>query len=180
MIEKEKLKSTFLTLLLLCLIIIFGNQVIKFVLGTSSPFDVVVSSSMKPTLNVGDLLIVHGVDPSQLKIGDIIVFHSPVNPKDLIVHRIIKIVYNNGTYYFGTKGDANYMPDEYRWGTLIPEDLVEGRVLFVIPYLGWLRIALDPLLHPPTNYILTGLIIIAILACEVLGTEEKKNSDEEN
>ena len=44
------------------------------------------------TLHVGDILIVHGVNPKDLNASypnsDIIVFHRPNNPDELIVHRI--------------------------------------------------------------------------------------------
>ena len=72
--------------------------------GWTHPFD--------RTLHVGDIIVIEGVDPHNLKTNypnssDIIVFHSPNNPSELIVHRIIKTTVVNGTIYFQTKGDGN-------------------------------------------------------------------------
>ena len=71
--------------------------------GWSHPFD--------RTLHVGDLLLVLPVNPKDLNTNypdsDIIVFHDPLNPSQLIVHRIIGTTEVNGTIYFSTKGDGN-------------------------------------------------------------------------
>ena len=96
----------------------FGIQV---VLNTSYPALAVVSGSMcvpyggrcdgwshpfSQTLHIGDLIIVQGVDPMDLKVdypdSDVIVFISPADPDDLIVHRIISIESRDGTLYFIT------------------------------------------------------------------------------
>jgi len=158
---KRKSVRTIITVFLIIIILFFAsNFMLRFILRTSCPLSVVVSGSMYPTLKVGDLLVVEGVNPEELEIGDIIVFHNPVNPGELIVHRIIEIVRGeDGLLYFGTKGDANSLPDKYRWGKMVSEELIEGKVLFVIPSIGWLRIILDPLLTPPVLYVILGFLI---------------------
>ena len=55
------------------------------------PFHPVSSESMVPTLNVGDLIVVRGVDPGSVTVGTVIVFHSPRNYDMLIVHRVVGI-----------------------------------------------------------------------------------------
>jgi len=105
---------------------------IRYALDTGYPLLAVASGSMVPTLNVGDLIIVHGVsnvteiythqaivDPQTGKItggGDIIIFHTymsggpnllPGSPDELIVHRAINKTLIDGVWYFTTKGDAN-------------------------------------------------------------------------
>lgn len=113
--------------------------------GWSHPFN--------RTLHVGDLLIVQGVDPSTLNTdypnSDIIVFHDPANPNRLIVHRIVAVQTVNGTVYFQTKGDGNG-GKEFLWPAIptekqydrwvsekgIPEDLVVGKVIGRIPWVG--------------------------------------------
>ncbi|HII85588.1 TPA: hypothetical protein HA273_03235, partial [Candidatus Bathyarchaeota archaeon] len=71
--------------------------------GWSHPFD--------RTLHVGDLIIVQGVSPADLSddypYSDIIVFHKPGNPDELIVHRIVEKENRNGVFYFTTEGDGN-------------------------------------------------------------------------
>jgi signal peptidase I len=101
------------------------------------------------TLHIGDLIIIQGVNPADLNANypnsDIIVFHKPTNPDELIVHRIAaKEVDANGTIYFYTKGDGNPIhkwPDaiqqsEYdSWGK-VSADLVVGKVIMRIPWVG--------------------------------------------
>lgn len=101
------------------------------------------------TLHIGDLIIIQGVNPSDLNAtypySDIIVFHKPTDPDELIVHRIAaKEVGEDGTIYFYTKGDGNptnrwpnpIQQSEYdSWGK-VSADLVVGKVIMRIPWVG--------------------------------------------
>jgi len=131
--------------------------VIAFMLGTYVPIYVVSSSSMAPTLNIGDLILIVGVDPSDVGVGDIIVFHVP-HPYDKftpspIVHRVVERVVSSGGYYFRTKGDANLNPDPW----LLPPENVIGRVALRIPIIGL------PILFLKTFYgLLFTIVAIAL------------------
>lgn len=76
-----------------------------------------LSVSMQPTLEVGDILTVKtNVTASQIYAspkpdGDIIAFYRPIYPRDIIIHRAVQKSYQNGTWYFATQGDANPSPD---------------------------------------------------------------------
>jgi len=129
--------------------IYFGLQI---TLATTTPWVAVASGSMSPALEAGDLVIVQGVSPTKIQVGDIIVFNPPQD--GLTVHRVTRIqTLSNGTIQFKTKGDANPDEDLY-W---ISEQNVHGRVLYRIPYVGWL--ALDPTIP----IIIIAIIIIIIL-----------------
>jgi len=98
-------------------------------LGTFTPVMVVPSWSMAPTLNVGDLILVVGVDPASVSVGDIIVFNVP-SPHDRytpspIVHRVIEVNVEGGEVYFRTKGDNNPSADAWR----VPAENLIGRAL---------------------------------------------------
>lgn len=97
----------------------------------------VLSSSMAPTYQAGDVVIVSEVDTSTIESGDVITFDPPpghgMDGADRVTHRVVGVVERDGTRYFRTKGDAAEEPD----GTLIPEANVIGRVTFAIPYLGY-------------------------------------------
>ena len=77
----------------------------------------VAGVSMKPTLEPGDLIFLHGVDPRTLRKGDIIAFHVPKSERSQyqlpseLVHRIVKIQSTPTGLLFHTKGDANSGPD---------------------------------------------------------------------
>ena len=134
-------------------------QLVKTVSGTSSPVCVVVSPSMVPTLRVGDIIIVNHIAPSDLKVGDIIVFHKPTNPDELVVHRIFDIgVTDSGVRVFKTKGDANRWPDSW----IVPEYMVEGKVVLKLPYVGLINI----ILQPPLNYFLIAILIFMLMLSE--------------
>jgi signal peptidase I len=184
----------------------FGSQA---VLNTPYPALAVVSGSMcipydgacdgwlsvthpfARTLHKGDLIIVQGVNPEDLKTdypnSDIIVFHQPSDPSDLIVHRIVAVDEVNGTLYFRTKGDGNSQvkwpdtpsPSEYDpWQTNgvlgVREDLVVGKVVMRIPWLGHLVLFMRDSVGLP---IVVALIIIIVILEFVLPLlREKKPS----
>ncbi len=139
----------------------------RVALGTSTPFFSVSSESMIPTLNVGDYIVIKYEPFNELKVGDIIVFHSPINPNDIIVHRI-----NDTKIYIGqevliTKGDNNLYPDPW----YVEQEHYIGKYTgFKIPYLGYLA-----LLFPfPVNYIFIIIVILIIFLIEFL-PEKKEN-----
>jgi len=107
-------------------------------LGTETPLAVVTSWSMEPTLHVGDLIVVSGRE--QPKVGDVIVYVKPNG--ELIVHRLIAVEETAWRTVYITKGDANPYPDEP-----INPERVKGKVVFVIPYLGVVRLFVERLIR---------------------------------
>ena len=137
-------------------------------LNTQNPIVVVPTGSMcipydgacdgwthpfERTLHVGDLLILQGVNPRDLNTdypnSDIIVFHEPGKPDELIVHRIVATEEVNGVLYFRTKGDGNgfnkwpatpqpaeYDPFRDNGVPGVSESKVVGKVIMRIPWLG--------------------------------------------
>ena len=79
------------------------------VIKNDTPFFVVSSGSMKPILEVGDIIVVSGINQyEELKVDDIIVFTLPTDSKRVIVHRINSI-HKAGErgIEIKTKGDNN-------------------------------------------------------------------------
>jgi signal peptidase I len=91
----------------------------------------VMSGSMRPTLEVGDVITVKtDINASQIYAapqpdGDIIVIHPPSNLEQIYVRRTIQKSSVNGTYYFRTKGDANPLADYWE----LPEENIIGKVV---------------------------------------------------
>jgi signal peptidase I len=85
----------------------------------------------------GDLPIVQGSD--SYKVGDIIVFAVPGQPAP-IIHRIVKIN-EDGT--FQTKGDHNSGQNPYELS--IAKNQIKGKVIFIIPKLGYFKVLLSEL-----------------------------------
>ena len=133
--RNEYFKTAISILLVILLFLIFWYGSIAY-FNTESPYLVVSSGSMRPTLEVGDLIIVKWVPPSQLHDsplnGDIIVYES--DEGDLRVHRLIKIVPSDGGFLLTTKGDANDKPlsDEINFS----DKRYIGKVIARIPFIG--------------------------------------------
>jgi len=66
---------------------------------------VVESGSMIPTLNIGDVIIVKGINPKDIKVNDIIVYKR-IRDNEIIyiVHRVIEIYNDKGKLKLGLKG----------------------------------------------------------------------------
>jgi signal peptidase len=95
---------------------------------------IVASGSMQPNLNVGDITIIIHTKPDDINIGDIIQYRTTEEP---IIHRVIDKYTEAGQTWFITKGDANNAPDD----PITPTQTV-GKVILVIPKLGWISIYL--------------------------------------
>ena len=93
------------------------------------------------------MVIIEGVRPSEIHEGDVIVFVSRVRGA-LTAHRVIRVFYIKGKYYYLTKGDFNPRPDSpvYYGVASACEDELLGRVVIRIPLVGYLRLLLQELL----------------------------------
>ena len=114
---------------------------------------VIVSRSMVPTINVNDAILVKRENNDKYDVGDVITFLSEENNYDgyPITHRIIqKELINEKQSSYTTKGDNNMIADPDR---VMTSDIY-GRVMFVIPKLGYLK----NFLAKPSNFFLCVLI----------------------
>jgi len=89
--------------------------------------------------NVGDLIILKGGPPSELNLGDIIVFGS--NGKEPVIHRIISTTEVDGTYIFSTKGDNNNKQIDTE--IEIHQDRIIGKAAVRVPLLGYVKILFE-------------------------------------
>ncbi len=91
-------------------------QVLTRTLNSEHPTLTVISQSMYPALNRGDLILVRAVSREDIQVGTVIVFRH----KDgLAVHRVVRLDDETLT----TKGDGNPIRDDP-----ITYDQVAGRV----------------------------------------------------
>lgn len=89
----------------------------------------IISGSMMPEINVGDIVIVKEVKEEELAEGDVISFRRD---SEIITHRIQKIETENNETHYITKGDNNKTKDE----TPVKYNEIEGRVERIVPNLG--------------------------------------------
>ncbi|MEM4824075.1 MAG: signal peptidase I, partial [Zestosphaera sp.] len=110
---------------------------------------VVVSGSMSPALNVGDVAVINTrVSPSDVVEGDVIAFYLS---RDLIIHRVVRVLNTSSGIKYLTKGDANENPDPFR----VSQSALLGKYVFKIPLVGYLWIYLMQILINYQNLIIT-------------------------
>jgi len=108
-------------LLVTSLIPIPGNIEIK----------IVQSGSMEPAIKTGALVVIKPSD--EYHVDDVIMFGEDTKTKVPTTHRIVADEVRSGVFYYTTKGDANEDPDPQQ----VKQSEVIGKVLFSIPYLGY-------------------------------------------
>ena len=134
-------------LLIFSMVPIEGNFQIKIVL----------SGSMEPDIKVGSVVIVKPVD--RYEVGDVVTFGRDDRDNVPTTHRIIDVHIVEGETRFVTKGDAN----DDRDGRELTESDIVGKVLFDIPYLGFI---LDMAKKPLGFAILIGIPAVIIVSDE--------------
>lgn len=116
----------------------------------------VSSGSMKPELQIGDVIIVQACDGATVKKDEIVSFvatSGEMNGK-LVTHRVYKAPYKEGSVtYVVTKGDANQSADDP-----IPASQIQGKLLAKI---GFLKALFD---FYATPWGLITLILLILLA----------------
>lgn len=101
--------------------------------GGYSPM-VVLSDSMFPYIEAGDLIICKQTDPESVKVGDVISFFDPAsNTNSVVTHRVVEIqTAEDGTLTWITRGDANNADDQ----NPVPASNLVGIYKHKIPGLG--------------------------------------------
>jgi len=118
---------------------------------------VIISGSMEPEIQIGDIVITKEVDIEELNLGDIISYRKG---ESVITHRITKIEKEDEKIVITTKGDSNNAEDTYE----ITEGNIEGRVIKVIPSIGNISLLLQ-------NKII--IILILLIAFLIYSRNEK-------
>jgi signal peptidase len=139
------------------LIFVVVIVLLHFVFGFQ--YVVILTDSMKPSINPNDLVVTAPVSPDSLRVGDVIMYRVALgNSTYQIVHRIIDIRTDpTGGYCFLTKGDNRKYTDPWR----VYPDQVVGKVVLVVPGVGvvWY--------YAPLIVLAILLFIIASLAYDI-------------
>ncbi len=73
---------------------------------------IVLTDSMSPLFDGGDLIFIRTAEAEDIQVGDIISFFDPAgNGTSVVTHRVQEIVNQDGEIKFITKGDANNAED---------------------------------------------------------------------
>jgi len=119
----------------------------------------IVSNSMNPTINRGDLVFID-INNHEITKGDIIAF---TYGDKIIVHRVYKV--DEKTFAVLTKGDANQNIDPW----VVTDENYVGKYVFSIPLLGYPSIFLSSLFtNPVIGISLTVTLILAFLIISLM------------
>ncbi len=97
--------------------------------------NVVLSSSMKPHWQAGDLVITTPHRSQDLRVGQVITYNPPIEGKPSVTHRIMNLTDPGDHPVITTKGDANPTTDP--WGPVRLDASTAWVVSRSVPKLGW-------------------------------------------
>jgi signal peptidase len=126
----RKVFSVLLLVLAFCALALSGYQVASGQWHATP----VLSGSMRPGLQPGDVVLTQRVPISDLHVRDVVVFHPPNEGDRLTVHRIVKLTVKGGTTSITTWGDANPIADPVVSSL---SGTTAYRVVRVVPLLGY-------------------------------------------
>ncbi len=181
----EEIKETIIYIIMGLALASIINLGLGFALGAEKPVMAVVSNSMYDTLYKGDLVVVKGIKPEEVKVRDIIVYHNPCRDID-VVHRVVNIkVESTGNFRcstgrivpgnnkpdltFYTKGDNErtnpYTDQKSRIAPPLRGEWIKGQVILVIPKLGWFKVILTESLssYGIFNVALAVIVIVGLI-----------------
>ena len=93
---------------------------------------IVLTDSMYPEIESGDLIICHTADADEIQVGDVIAFFDPAgNGTTIVTHRVLEIKKDQGLSFI-TKGDNNNTEDKLP----VPGDSLVGVYRKRIPGAG--------------------------------------------
>jgi signal peptidase I len=96
---------------------------------------IVRSGSMEPAIRTGALVVVQPVQPSSVRMGDVITYRRPDDPDNTITHRVVEVrPAQNAGPVFRTRGDANNAIDPWE----VQLQGIAWRVTFSVPFAGYL------------------------------------------
>ena len=99
-------------LIINCILIIksYTSEEVPSVAGTL-PL-IVLTDSMYPVIESGDLIICHTAEPEEIQVGDVIAFFDPAgNGSSIVTHRVMEVTEQGGQIAWRTKGDNNNTED---------------------------------------------------------------------
>ena len=155
----------------LCLFF-FAILSIGLVANVSSKFDsvynlikfksyVILSNSMQPTIDPGDVIFIKKSTVNDLEVGDVVTFQK----NDFIAtHRIIEIQEDKVI----TQGDNNNLADEP-----LDKSNIMGEYIFRVPKVGYIY----SFVGSPIGMITLATIITIVIICDICFVDHKKNKN---
>ncbi|CCC07051.1 hypothetical protein SMACR_01075 [Sordaria macrospora] len=137
---------------------------LSVITDSPSPIVVVLSGSMEPAFQRGDLLFLWNRNVvTETSVGEVVVYS--VKGKDIpIVHRIVRKFGKGPEAKLLTKGDNNVSDDTELYASgqdyLVRKDII-GSVFAYIPFVGYVTILLSE--HPWLKTVMLGLMGLVVV-----------------
>jgi signal peptidase I len=120
-----------LQIVLVGLVSIVAASILVLVLLGLRPL-VISSGSMRPTLEVGDVVVTSWVPADHIRAGNIVSFGDPDQNGLFLTHRVRSIVDDGSTLRFETRGDANTTSEIWA----VPRRTLLKRTAWKVPIVG--------------------------------------------
>ena len=141
----------------------------------------VQSGSMEPAIRLGSLVVVRGSET--YGIGDIVTVVGERTVKETVTHRIAERVVDpdNGRVSYRLKGDVNEEADR----ELVPSGRVIGKVIFSMPYVGYLvsfvqsQVGFMALIIIPATILIYSELMVIKKEIRKMFFKKRKKADED-
>jgi len=150
--RRRNLRAVNVLLVLVCLLTTVGG--IGSVVGWWRT-ETVLSGSMRPGIQPGDVAILRQIPTTELRVGQIISFHPP-HAGYIVSHRVASINRHHGTWVT-TKGDANNVADP--WGSVRITGHNVWIISAVVPSVGYLSVWVKT----PVPHLLVIIAIVSLV-----------------
>ena len=136
----------------------------------------IVTESMFPEYQIGDVLISKKIEPSKIKVGDDLVYLGTEQgfAGRVVTHRVVDIEESDGKYRFHTKGLANEVEDP-----VVQENQIYGIVIYKTYILSFITKIINNI-YGFYFLIFIPLTILIIVKFVKLRNEKEKDDFKEN
>ncbi|MGN1352295.1 MAG: signal peptidase I [Clostridia bacterium] len=136
----------------------------------------IVTESMFPEYQIGDVLISKKIEPSKIKVGDDLVYLGTEQgfAGRVVTHRVVDIEESDGKYRFHTKGLANEVEDP-----VVQENQIYGIVIYKTYILSFITKIINNI-YGFYFLIFIPLTILIIVKFVKIRNEKEKDDFKEN
>ena len=133
----------------------------------------VLSGSMRPTLDPGDLVVVRTADPEQIGVGSVVTFQTESGDPAVTTHRVVSQGVNeDGGALYLTRGDGNESADPV-W---IKDVQLRGTVWYSVPYVGFLAKLMPQGLRETLAGLVGGMLLVYALVMFTTGIRDRRGA----
>ena len=162
---------TLVLILMLAVILVQRFSSNNFSIGGIRVFTI-ISNSMVPDYEIGDILILKSEKPSNIKIDDNVTYIGKTGQvKGLFVtHKVIDKREEDGKYYFTTQGTNNEIADPE-----IDESQIYGKVVYKTVLLS----ALCKIMLKPAGYYILFMLVALVVSYQIVSTIFNKDEEDD-